>query len=147
MNFKCVDDLYDFLTADQQIEDFNIEIDICPPEMSGDITVNCFRFARFLKQNPLELAVKVAEFLAAHEDVEKTDAIKAFVNVTLKPGALHRDSVANLEDLFNAALLPAKDRKRILIEYSAPNTNKPQHLGHVRNNTLGMSLVSSCSRR
>lgn len=146
MNFKCIDDLYIFLTEGQQIENMIIEADICPPEMVGDITVNCFRFARSLKQNPMELAVKVAEFLSSHEDVENVEAIKAFVNVTLKAGALHRDSVAKLDELFKAAALPENEQKRILIEYSAPNTNKPQHLGHVRNNTLGMALVSLMKR-
>lgn len=146
MNFKCIDDLYNFLTADKQVDNLTIEPEICPPEMDGDITVNCFRFARFLQQNPMEIAKKVSEFLSNHNDVDKVEAIKAFVNINLKPGALHRDSIAQLQILLDDAVLPADKRKRILIEFSAPNTNKPQHLGHVRNNTLGMSLVSLMKR-
>ena len=146
MNFECIDDLYGFLTAEKQVDNLNIEPDICPPEMDGDITVNCFRFARILQQNPMELAGKVAEFFGSHADVEKVEAIKAFVNITLKAGALHRDSIADLDKLLGDAVLPEGTKKRILIEYSAPNTNKPQHLGHVRNNTLGMSLVSLMKR-
>lgn len=146
MKFKCIDDLYDFLTADKPIENLSIEPEICPPDMDGDITVNCFRFARSLQQNPMELAGKTAEFLGSHEDVEKVEAIKAFVNVTLNAGALHRDSISQLDKLLEDAVLPKDKQKKILIEYSAPNTNKPQHLGHVRNNTLGMSLVSLMKR-
>ena len=146
MNFKCIDELYEFLTEGQQIDNMTIEPEICPPEMDGDITVNCFRFARFLKKNPMDLATETKEFLVKHADVEKVEAIKAFVNVSLKASALHRDSIADMNKLFQDAIFPEKKKKRILIEYSAPNTNKPQHLGHVRNNTLGMSLVSLLKR-
>ncbi|MBO5644311.1 MAG: arginine--tRNA ligase, partial [Lentisphaeria bacterium] len=72
--------------------------------------------------------------------------IKAFVNVTLKPAALYRDTIADEAALLERGKLPPEERKRILIEFSAPNTNKPQHLGHVRNNTLGMSLASLLKR-
>jgi len=146
MNFKCINDLYGFLTENKQIDNMRIDPEICPPEKDGDITINCFRFAKMLQQNPMELAEKTAEFLSQHDDVDKVEVIKAFVNVTLKAGALHRDSLAELDQLFNSAILPENKRKRILIEYSAPNTNKPQHLGHVRNNILGMSLVSLMKR-
>ncbi len=117
----------------------------CPAGMAGDITVNCFRFAKVCG-NPMALAAEVAAYLSSHADVESAEAVKAFVNVTLKPGALHRDSIADAGKLLTEAKLPESERKRILVEYSAPNTNKPQHLGHVRNNTLGMSLSSLLKR-
>jgi arginyl-tRNA synthetase len=69
---------------------------------------------------------------------------KAFVNHTLHPGALPRDTVGRLAELLASARVTA--RRRILVEFSAPNTNKPQHLGHVRNNTLGMALVALLRR-
>ena len=150
MNFKCINDLRKHLLAKfaENNEDMSIEIEpeICPPEMNGDITVNCFRFARFLKANPMEIAKISADFLAAHEDVENIELIKAFVNLDLTAGALHRDSVAKLDKLLSTSLLTDEERKKIIVEYSAPNTNKPQHLGHVRNNILGMSLVSLLKR-
>ena len=86
------------------------------------------------------------DFLASHSDVEKVEVIKAFVNVTLTPTALYRDTVSDKKALLERALLPESERRKILIEFSAPNTNKPQHLGHVRNNTLGMSLASLLKR-
>ena len=49
--------------------------------MEGDITVNCFRFARFLKQAPDKIAEAAVEFLSSHPDVEKAEKIKAFVNL------------------------------------------------------------------
>ncbi|MBQ9776783.1 MAG: arginine--tRNA ligase, partial [Lentisphaeria bacterium] len=91
-------------------------------------------------------AAAVAEILQNHPDVEAVEVVKAFVNVTVKAAALHRDTVADIEKLLEDGKLPENLRRRILIEYSAPNTNKPQHLGHVRNNTLGMSLAALLKR-
>jgi arginyl-tRNA synthetase len=150
MNFRCIDDLRNHLLAKfaENVDDMAlvIEPEICPPEMDGDITVNCFRFARALKSNPMEVAKLAAEFLSDHEDVESAEVIKAFINVTLAPGALHRDTVAKIDQLLADDLLNDEERKKIIVEYSAPNTNKPQHLGHVRNNTLGMALASLLKR-
>ena len=118
----------------------------CPAGMAGDITVNCFRFARFFKAAPDLVAEKTVELLQADPDVQKAERIKAFVNITLRAEALFRDTVGNVSGLLAEGQLPAEVRKRILIEYSAPNTNKPQHLGHVRNNTIGMSVCQLLSR-
>ncbi|MGE4564160.1 MAG: arginine--tRNA ligase [Victivallaceae bacterium] len=117
-----------------------------PADMAGDLTINCFRFGKLCGGNPMAAAAEVAAFLAGHPDVEAAAAVKAFVNVTLRPGAVHRASLSDIARLFELGKLGESDRKRILIEYSAPNTNKPQHLGHVRNNTLGMSLASLLKR-
>ena len=119
--------------------------DRCPAGMKGDFALNCFRLARFCG-GPAAAAEAVAGFLRGHADVEAVEVVKAFVNVTLRPAALCRDSVANVGALLDSARLEESARRRILIEYSAPNTNKPQHLGHVRNNTLGMSLASLLKR-
>lgn len=150
MNFECIENLQDFLVKsypDTNIDsEWNIIPEICPPGMTGDITINCFRLAKIFKKNPEELAKKTLNFLSAHKDVEKAEKIKVFINITLILPALYRDSIEKINKLLNSAVLPKKKQKCILIEYSAPNTNKPQHLGHVRNNTLGMSLSSLLRR-
>lgn len=150
MNLKCLNDLRNALIAAHPNckADVSFEIlwDPCPAGMNGDITVNCFRFARDFACAPDMLAAEAEKFLTAHPEVASVEKIKAFVNVTLKAGALFRDSVADIDRLMADVALPEKDRKKILVEYSAPNTNKPQHLGHVRNNILGMTLVSLLSR-
>jgi arginyl-tRNA synthetase len=84
----------------------------------------------------------VLAFVSAHADVASAEVVKAFVNVTLKPAALFRDTVADPAAVLADAAVPASEKRRVLVEFSAPNTNKPQHLGHVRNNTLGMTIVS-----
>ncbi|MEI8246075.1 MAG: arginine--tRNA ligase [Lentisphaerota bacterium] len=150
IEFKCIADLEAFLKSEfPQSEipaNWNIATEKCPADMTGDLTVNCFRFAKIFRAAPDKIAEMSADFLNRHADVEKAEKIKAFVNLTLKGHAVHRDSVARLSELLDSGRLPQDKRQRILIEFSAPNTNKPQHLGHVRNNTLGMSLASLLKR-
>ena len=150
MNLQCIRRLEKQLQAafpQAQIPaDWSIAPEQCPADMSGDVTVNCFRFARIFKAAPDMVAEKTVELLNADPEVLKAERIKAFVNITLKADALFRDTVGNIPVLLQEGQLPQSARKRILIEYSAPNTNKPQHLGHVRNNTIGMSVCKLLSR-
>ncbi|MBQ9788565.1 MAG: arginine--tRNA ligase [Lentisphaeria bacterium] len=148
MNYLFVDDLKKFLAAefDNFPQDIEIAAEQCPDGMDGDLTINCFRFAKFCKAAPNVVAEKVVAFFNDHADIEKAEAVKAFVNVTLTPAALYRDTVGNMDNLLADGVLPKAEQKKILIEFSAPNTNKPQHLGHVRNNILGMSLASLLKR-
>lgn len=150
MNLQCIRRLEKQLQAafpQAQIPaDWSIAPEQCPADMSGDVTVNCFRFARIFKAAPDMVAEKTVELLNADPEVLKAERIKAFVNITLKADALFRDTVGNIPVLLQEGQLPQNARKRILIEYSAPNTNKPQHLGHVRNNTIGMSVCKLLSR-
>ena len=123
-----------------------LQADACPAGQKGDLTLNCFKIAKFCG-NPMQAAAAAGEFLTGHQDVESVETVKAFVNITLKAGALMRDTGASDADALLAAVpVPENERRSVLIEYSAPNTNKPQHLGHVRNNTLGMSLASLLKR-
>lgn len=141
MHIKAVIDLRAEWKVTHEVDDLEITAEPCPPNMNGDVTVNCFRLAKPLGSNPMQLAAEAVEFLTAHPEVEAAEAVKAFVNITLTPAALFRDTVADSSAIVSAAELPEGDRKKYLIEYSAPNTNKPMHLGHVRNNSLGMALV------
>ena len=122
-----------------------LSLEACPAGQSGDFTLNCFRIGKFCG-NPMAAAAAVVEFLNSHEDIEGVAAVKAFVNITVKAAALHQSGAADPEALLKRAELPADQRRRVMIEFSAPNTNKPQHLGHVRNNTLGMALGSLLKR-
>ena len=144
---KFISDLQNYLAAEfPRFAPGNpIDATPCPAGQEGDFTINFFKLASCVG-NPMAAAGKAAEFLASHAEVESAVAVKAFVNVTVKPETLLRVTAADPEALLAKALLPEPERKKILIEFSAPNTNKPQHLGHVRNNTLGMSLASLLKR-
>ena len=143
MKFKFENRLSDAIGGKFGIEPPELSVELCPAEFTGDVTVSCFPLAKVLKRNPMELAGIVGEMLKADEDVEAVETVKAFVNVTLKASALMRDTGKALMD---AVALPEAERRKILIEFSAPNTNKPQHLGHVRNNSVGMATASILER-
>ncbi len=123
-----------------------LNVDPCPEGQQGDFTINCFKIARFCG-NPAAAAQAVGEFLRQHEDVAMVEVVKAFANITLKASALMRETgVSDIDALLKGVALAQSECGKVLIEFSAPNTNKPQHLGHVRNNTLGMSLASLLKR-
>ena len=145
MKFKCIDDLAKHFSeiAGQKLD---IQPEICPEGMDGELTVNCFRLARPLKMKPDSIADQVLDYFSSHNDIEKTEKIKAFVNFNIKPDALYRDTLSDIDSLMNETKLTKSAKRKFLVEYSAPNTNKPLHLGHLRNNTLGMSLVSLLRR-
>ncbi len=127
--------------------DWSIAVEPCPNGMNGDYTINCFKFARLFGMAPDKLATKIGEYLLTQKgEIDQVEIVKAFINITVSANSLMRDTLSNVDGLMNDALLPEKERQRILVEYSAPNTNKPQHLGHVRNNTLGMSLAALLKR-
>ena len=146
MQLNFLSDIQKFLYKEFNTEVGNLEVTLCPPEFSADLTFSCFPLAKILHRSPMQLATKVGDFLSSHPDIEKVECIKAFVNITLKPKALFRDTVADPQKIQSEVMLPENQRRKILIEYSAPNTNKPQHLGHVRNNTIGMATASLLKR-
>ena len=110
-------------------------------EFEGNLTIVVFPFLKASHKAPDMTAQEIGEHLVAHCDaVEKFNVIKGFLNVTIKPsfwtGILQH--VAQTPDY---GFQPVTDDSQlVMIEYSSPNTNKPLHLGHVRNNLLGFSL-------
>ena len=110
-------------------------------EFEGNETIVVFPFLKASHKAPDVTAQEIGEHMQAHcEAVEKFNVIKGFLNITIKPsfwtGMLQH--VAQTPDYGFKAV--ADDSQLVMIEYSSPNTNKPLHLGHVRNNLLGYSL-------
>lgn len=149
MILSCVQELSQFLPnafAVTPAAPLEICPELCPSEMDGDLTINCFRLAKPLRQNPMAVADKALEFLRDHPDVAHAEKVKAFVNFTMNAAPLFHQTAQRVNALLDMAKLPEDQCRRELIEYSAPNTNKPLHLGHLRNNCLGMALVSLLRR-
>ncbi len=146
MKFAFVSDLEQHLSTTCGVPVTDLPVELCPSEFGADVTVNGFLLARQLRRSPVQIAELVAAYLASHADVQSATVVKAFANITLKPAALWRDTVSRPEELLAAVQLPAAQRRRVLIEFSAPNTNKPQHLGHVRNNSVGMATAALLAR-
>ncbi len=150
MNFNCINDLGIFLgdhfLKDPTAKPILVTPEPCPPGMEGDLTVNCFRLARDLRSKPELIAEKALEFLLKRSDIKNAVQIKAFVNITLKAEVLFNETIGDTDSLLADVYVEKAKRKKYLIEYSAPNTNKPLHLGHLRNNALGMGLTSLLRR-
>lgn len=110
-------------------------------EFEGHLTLVVFPFLRISKKSPEQTAQEIGEYLLEHEpSVASFNVIKGFLNLTIAGSnwiemlnAMHGQETYGITH-------PAEEAPLVMIEYSSPNTNKPLHLGHVRNNLLGYSL-------
>lgn len=121
----------------QKVE--NVVLQPTKKEFEGTHTFVVFPLAKQLRQKPVDIATQIGEFLVTHcPIVEKYNAIQGFLNISLKSKAW----MAMLKHLSEKKhfSFPAKNLK-VVIEYSSPNTNKPLHLGHLRNIFLGYSMA------
>jgi arginyl-tRNA synthetase len=121
------------------------DIPLAIPEdrSKGDVVINAFQLAKVVRQAPPKLAEILATGLATHPAVESVEAVKGYVNLKLKPSAvLTAATEAVLADPLHFGDSQELAGQRLMVEYSAPNTNKPLHLGHMRNNFLGHSLAA-----
>ena len=111
-------------------------------EVEGNLTIVVFPFLKASHKRPEDTAQEIGEYLVANcEAVEKFNVIKGFLNITIKP-SFWTSVLQSVEATENFGFKPVTDDSRlVMIEYSSPNTNKPLHLGHVRNNLLGFSLA------
>ncbi len=110
-------------------------------EFEGNLTIVVFPFLKASHKAPDVTAQEIGEHMLAHcEAVEKFNVIKGFLNITVKP-SFWTSVLRHVAETPNYGFTPVTDNSQlVMIEYSSPNTNKPLHLGHVRNNLLGYSL-------
>ena len=110
-------------------------------EFEGNLTIVVFHFLKASKKSPEATAQEIGEYLASRcEAVKSFNVIKGFLNITIEP-KFWLGVLKHIENTDNYGFKQATpDSKLVMIEYSSPNTNKPLHLGHVRNNLLGFSL-------
>jgi arginyl-tRNA synthetase len=109
-------------------------------EFVGDYTVNVFPLLKISRKNPMDTAAMIGEEMVAKVDfIESYDIVKGFLN--LKITAQHWNEIfTQIAKENNWGFAPASG-KTVMVEYSSPNTNKPLHLGHLRNNFLGYSVA------
>lgn len=109
---------------------------------AGDITVVVFPFLRVIKGNPVEIGNRLGNYIKSHvEEVANFNVVKGFLNLELSD-AYFLDQFHAIYKTENYGFTPLKaDEKAVMVEYSSPNTNKPLHLGHIRNNLLGYSVA------
>ena len=127
----------------QDIPQEQLQIQKTKKEFEGHLTLVVFPLLRISRKKPEETAQEIGEWLAANcEAVEKFNVVKGFLNLTISPDSwiyllndIHADARFGLTP-------PTEQSPLVMIEYSSPNTNKPLHLGHVRNNLLGFALAN-----
>lgn len=112
-----------------------------PNPAMGDLGIGCFPLSKIVRKSPKDIA---SEFVEKCDNLPFTKEVKAvgpFVNVIIDAGKFLEGLSARIADRGdNYGKTGTFAGEKVMVEYSAPNTNKPQHLGHVRNNVLGMAL-------
>lgn len=126
----------------QQVPEKMVQLQKTRSEFEGNLTLVVFPFLKISKKNPEQTAQEIGQYLADHcEAVAGFNVVKGFLNLVIAPTAwlaLLNDINANEHYGERQA---DENSPLVMIEYSSPNTNKPLHLGHVRNNLLGWSLA------
>ncbi|MBD3582434.1 arginine--tRNA ligase [Flavobacterium selenitireducens] len=111
-------------------------------DFEGDITLVIFPLLKQVKGNPVQIGNAIGEYLATNvAEVKAFNVVAGFLNIVIADD-FYLDFFASAKDDAKYGFVPAKeDGKAVMVEYSSPNTNKPLHLGHVRNNLLGYSVA------
>lgn len=126
----------------QDVTENMVQLQKTKTEFEGNLTLVVFPFLKVSKKKPEDTAQDIGEYIVQHCDViAKFNVVKGFLNLVIAPAAW----IALLNEMNGDATYGLKavtdESPLVMIEYSSPNTNKPLHLGHVRNNLLGWSLA------
>ena len=124
-----------------QVELPTVEFQPTRKDFEGDITVVVFPMLRQIKGNPVQIGTKIGEYLVENVDeVSKCNVVQGFLNIVIEDG-YYLNFFNNIIDESNFGYVKSQSDDAVMVEYSSPNTNKPLHLGHIRNNLLGYSVA------
>ena len=126
----------------QEVPEKMVQLQKTKREFEGNLTLVVFPFLKMSKKGPEQTAQEIGEYLQQNCDaVASFNVVKGFLNLVIAPAAwLELLKAIDADEKFGEKTA-AEDSPLVMIEYSSPNTNKPLHLGHVRNNLLGWSLA------
>ncbi len=132
---KAIKSIYD-------VEINSVEFQATRKDFEGDITVVIFALLRAVKGNPVEIGTKIGGYLKKNtSEVSDFNVVKGFLNLVISDTTfISSFNAMYANDQFGKEQ-PNPNDKAVMVEYSSPNTNKPLHLGHVRNNLLGYSVA------
>ncbi len=132
---KAIHSLFD-VTIDK------IEFQSTRKEFEGDITMVIFPLLKVIKSNPVELGNKIGAYLVENTaEVSGFNVVSGFLNIVISD-QYYLDFFHDIKDNSQFGFVsPKANEPAVMVEYSSPNTNKPLHLGHVRNNLLGYSVA------
>lgn len=123
------------------IPDELIQVEKTNREYNGDFTLVVFPLLRYTKKPPQETASRIGQYLKeAIDDIEEFEIVKGFLNLLIRDSAWLNFFKDHLESE-SYGMKEESGEPPVVVEYSSPNTNKPLHLGHIRNNLLGFSIA------
>ena len=120
-----------------------LEIGFPPNTEMGHFAVGCFPLAKLFRKNPAEIAARIADHIAVDDVIKSVNAAGPYINFEIAGQVLFGkvcDHIIRRNSAYGASGV-GKGR-RAMVEYLAPNTNKPLHLGHLRNGALGMAVAN-----
>ncbi|WP_343329420.1 arginine--tRNA ligase [Polaribacter staleyi] len=124
------------------IEIPTVEFQATRKEFEGDITVVVFPLLRYKKGNPVQIGEDLGKYLVENiTEITNYNVVKGFLNLVIDDSFYTNFFNTIYTDTTYGSVSPKADEKAMMVEYSSPNTNKPLHLGHVRNNLLGYSVA------
>ncbi len=141
LNEVLIRSVRQFVAKEYEIDIPTVELQPTRKDFEGDITVVVFPLLRYIKGNPVEIGTKIGDFLTDNmAEVSAFNVVKGFLNLVISDGYYLQffNSLDSGED-FGKESHPGAEA--VMVEYSSPNTNKPLHLGHIRNNLLGYSVA------
>ena len=119
-----------------------VEFQATRKEFEGDITMVVFPLVKLLKGNPVEIGTKIGTYLVEQvAEVEKFNVVAGFLNIVISDAFYIKYFNGIKSNETFGFVNPNTEEKAVMVEYSSPNTNKPLHLGHIRNNLLGYSVA------
>ena len=126
----------------QEVPEKMVQLQKTRSEFEGNLTLVVFPFLKISKKNPEQTAQEIGQYLVDHcEAIASFNVVKGFLNLVIGPAAW-LNLLADIDaDPHFGEKTATEASPLVMIEYSSPNTNKPLHLGHVRNNLLGWSLA------
>jgi arginyl-tRNA synthetase (EC 6.1.1.19) len=127
----------------QEVPPSQVQLQKTKKEFQGHLTLVVFPFLKLSKKGPEQTATEIGEYLKTNEPaIASYNVIKGFLNLTIESAEwIALLNAINAEPAYGI-VEPTSDSPLVMIEYSSPNTNKPLHLGHVRNNLLGNALAN-----
>lgn len=118
-----------------------IEIQNTRKEFEGNYTLVVFPLIQLLKKKPEEIGNEIGEYLKGNSKIKDFNVVKGFLNISFDDQFLLGGLIENAENTQFGYTQKTEDSPSVMVEYASPNTNKPIHLGHIRNNLLGYSVA------
>lgn len=134
-------EIQSFITSEFGVSIQSLEFQATRKDFEGDVTLVVFPLVKLIKGNPTDIARQIGQHVSNNTDVvDRFNVVGGFLNLVISDAwYLEQFNQALTQD--NYGFKPLADEKAVMVEYASPNTNKPLHLGHIRNILLGYSVA------